>query len=496
MARNSRLGSEHSGNYNPIKYSNVAMPLAEPMFKIIDKKSQNHFGILLFSQKALENFQINSGMRKPYKVEYQFHYHAFVARVQFEEDTLDIAVPTVLFNYKQTVSGASVDFNLVDVEKASQESQQLADATANTLVGSQFGETIKSIFPNVQWLSVSMNTCHVHPGQLSSFSGTDYDKNPNNAGIVFPLQKANNQSSFSSILCHDNNDVVKLVRTEYRNATSDENQITYSHGSCFTHVQGYSRQLRLLQQIFANKQSIDYSSYIHVDGYVNHENNEIIQKITDAFDALDFVADTSHVKAENIVYTKPVTKVIHPKQEPKVTFGKNSKKKSRDISTLDLKTESLFSDDPLYSNYDKVAHMQEECILAGFAASQVYSWPFQKLQQFYNSIKPINDMITSSKDMSIEELIKELLENYIDPSEIKGKSVAELQEMYDELMDDLNFQENAYEIIPNPALQSSVFEWKKDKKAMKFLLDFGFDKDELDSMTEEQVEMTLTQLNY
>lgn len=498
MRKKSHAGSEYSGSYNPIKYSNAVVQ--EPQFKIIDKKSPNHFGILFTTQKSLEAFQINSGMNKPYSVEYQFHYHALVARIELDGDILDIAIPTVMFNYKQEVSGAAITFHLNDIEAASKECEQLAHITANAIIDSEFGKTIKTFFPNVQWLSVPLNTCHVHPNQLSTFSSTDYDKNANNAGVVFPLSKADKQASFSSILCHDSNNVVKLVRTEYRNATSDENSITYSHGSCFTYVKGYETQLKLLQQIFANKPSIKKHSYTHADGYVNAEDNEIFNALITAFDTLDYEPNTDFVKAENIVRKKYETYSAPFKKfddTPK-GFGKKSLNGSITSTKKSRSINNLFSDDPDYSAYDKVEAMQLECIAAGYAASQVYGWSFAKLKQFHNTISAFNK--ATSKDLSIEELIKELLALGFDQSEIKGKSVVELQEMYEETLEDILILENetieensGYEIIPK---EPTIKEWKTDKKAIKFLIKFGITQQEIDEMSEEEMEEALAILNY
>ena len=71
--------------------------------------------------------------------------------------------------------------------------------------------------------------------KTQSFSSTDLNKNHiKDTGIVFPLEKANNQANFASI-CVRRNGEVKLAHIDYRLANgeiSEQSSITYEKGFC------------------------------------------------------------------------------------------------------------------------------------------------------------------------------------------------------------------------------------------------------------------------
>lgn len=495
-----KVGNEMYGNeFYGINY--VAQEASNAV-KITDTKSSKHFGILLSTQQAIEEFQQKSGMLKAFTTEYQFHYWALVARISIDNEILDIAIPTVLFNYDQTVDGSAVDFHLTDVEEASTRNQPIADTIADVLVNSSFGKFLQEMFKeSLEWMSVPMNTCHVHPGQLSTFSGTDYAKTPNDPGICFPLAEPHGQPSFSSIICHQPSDgnIGKVLRTEYRHATRVENEIRYLHGTCLAYwrghtVKGYQKKLPLLQSIFSNKE-FDYKEdivkpgYLNIDGTVVLESNELLNRIIKEFDAIEFSPHTEDVVADRIQKSVYKHKSVYGYQQPK-TYGNTHNKT------------------PAYSSGMSLVEMREELISEGYSSSTVYTWDFSKTRSMYENMKDVKRLSYPAKaqaslfqdddkddnDMTIDEKIKFMLANGIAPELIRGKTTVLLDLMFEDLMEAIEEAEEKSQL--EELAKTDTVNFKTNPKVIEFLNKFGVDETTISAMTNEDVLVLLEELNF
>jgi hypothetical protein len=470
---------------------------------ISDVKSQKHFGILLSTQKSVEEFQEKSGMKKAFTTEYQYHYWALVARIKIEGEVLDIAIPTVLFNYKQEVNGAAVDFHLNDVEEASERNKNTAEIIGNIIVQSSFGEFLRTTFSTaLEWMNVPMNTCHVHPGQLSSFSGTDYAKTVNDPGICFPLANPTEQPSFSSIICHQpaNGNIGKIVRTEYRNASRDGNVIKYLHGACFSYWRGHTvpgytipgskTKLPVLQAIFSNKEfdekpevvvpDIVTPSYGTTDGEVVVEGNDMLGLIIKEFNAIDFSPHTEDILASRIV---PMSSRFNKSAYP--VYKMQTKK-----------------------TYKTIIELRELLIKSGYSAQVVHDWDYTTCDEKYAkilAIQELNNPPTSSKqlpskddDMSIEDKIKFMLANGISTSDIKGKTILQLDYMFETIIEKMEELEalDTVEIVDLPQENTPEADYKSNEKVMRFLESLGIPLEDLMKLTNQDIECLLVDSQY
>jgi hypothetical protein len=502
--------------------------------KIIDKPTTSHFGLLLSTQQAIEEFQVKSGMLKPFTTEYQFHYWALVARIKLEDQVLDIAIPTVLFNYKQEVTGAAVDFHLNDVEKASNDNAPAAEAIANVLVNSSFGQYISTTFGSaIEWMNVPMNTCHVHPGQLSSFSGTDYKKTINDPGICFPLADPIDQPSFSSIVCHDtiNKNVGKVVRTEYRFVQKEGLDIVYNHGKCIAYwkghtvpgsitpaytIPGYKRKVPFIQALFTNKQydikedvlvaevvvpDLVKAPYMNTDGTdIVLTNNPLIEEIISQFDELNFSPYTEDITAERI--TKPTPK-IYGGQGSYYNQHQNSYYNNTKPSTTSM---SLFA-------------LREALLSGGYAQTVVYAWSYEKALEMYNNMETLKKQNTISSKlqsdadedmpMTPEEMIKFMIANGIKVDEIRGKSMSQLELMFEDLVEFLEEAEEAFDAKVEPASASKQeitnivnnadkldIELNKNPKIQAALLECGLAEDVISTLDNVSISVILEDINW
>jgi hypothetical protein len=259
--------------------------------KIKDYEAPNNVGILYWHQDTLDKIAELSG---PLAVsnEFQIHYWALVIRFKFPDDSIiDVALPTVIYNYDQEVSPAHIDFELKDVNAVSEVSQPLHNVVVNKLLATTSLDLAEA---TIEYLSVPLNTMHRHPTGVSSFSGTDLRKDHlTDTGIVFPLKTASLTPSFSSIIY---NNPVSLVHTEYRiadgNVDTDEG-ISYYEGGCITYVKANdivpSTALSLCGKVTTVGTKV-----------VTRDNVKLPQVIEDFLSTLDYTPSTDLIKADHV----------------------------------------------------------------------------------------------------------------------------------------------------------------------------------------------------
>jgi len=261
---------------------------------IKDSINTRNIGISLWTDEALQQIAINSGPLSETN-EYQIHYYSANLRTQFEDlSYLTISIPIVLFNYPQEVSGASIDFELKDVEDIS---NQLLPVVHTKI--SEIEEQLKlfdSLKMKFEITGVPLNTLHRHPGgRNQSFSGTDLHKSiTKDTGIVFPLAEADLQDSFSSIIAHENRRVY-LAHQEYRIATSSNKDILYFKGRSAAIVKAPLHMPSAAEQLF-NYPVVD-NSYIV---YNNLQFAGTIKYISDIWNKINFEPSTQFIKESNL----------------------------------------------------------------------------------------------------------------------------------------------------------------------------------------------------
>lgn len=246
-------------------YTSSYLAKTPAKYQISDSKVDNLFGIAYFNQKDIDALFKRSG-KLAVSNEFQCHYTALTGITNIENQILLINIPLVYFNYDQKVGTSSVEFELKDVIAKNDGTIEYAKLLAQDCMNQKFIKSIEEVFGKIDWVISQFNTIHRHPGQLSSFSGTDYDKNPENPGICFPLSKADNSPSFSSIICPSEG-TMKIVHTETRvaNGSVDEKTMNYYHGRTFTYVQGYESLQTQLEKLFAVDEGKAISDYFKTD---------------------------------------------------------------------------------------------------------------------------------------------------------------------------------------------------------------------------------------
>ncbi len=317
--------------------------------KIINKINVNAYGVLLHTRKAIEQFQINSGMEGPYTKEYQHHYWAINGRLAVDGQILDISIPLVLFNYDQVVTGGDIKFDLPVVEKASNALEKVASAKYQELAQTDFFKYLSEEVGITDWTFVPLNTNHCHPGgKNQAFSGIDLRKDIKYPGVVFPLVKGKNISSFSAIMAHIDKKA-EIVHSEYRlfNEAPNGDKV-YAHGRCATIIRGYTPKplpepkqpdpipQRIIDKVFnimptqpkpkIQPKQKETPSYVLRDNLAIDDGKEFLEPIIKLWDKCDFEPDVSMVKKENI--KSPATTINHNYYKQK-NFWNNEEKSSQ-----------------------------------------------------------------------------------------------------------------------------------------------------------------------
>lgn len=301
--------------------------LAKDAHKIKTYKSFKNLGIVLFDDETMQQIKNQSGPLAD-KCEYQTHYWAFVARFMAPDDTVvDIAIPTVYFNYKQEVNGAHIDFELEEVDEISNALEPAHNAKVNELyeIEPEIEKKLKAMFPE-DWemtlSNVNLNTIHKHPGSAynQSFSGTDLCTNHEaETGVVFPLAEAKDKPNFAGIMAHENGSYLKdgknkVAHFEYRVANGkvgpgEDDVIDYVRGRCFAYI----REIKEVSEV-ESFLGIDQK----VEGYEKADELDADLRKAKIFadikalwhDLADFKQDTEWVKEENVFEKKVPVRTV------------------------------------------------------------------------------------------------------------------------------------------------------------------------------------------
>lgn len=162
----------------------------------VDNKTLN---IVLFKQSFL-NALADQCVPVAGGAEFQVHYRALQIIIEKENiGRIVYTFPTVFFNFNQTVTTGSVDYNLVEVDKISKdlqpESMKLAGEIAKLFP--------KAFFENngftVNFREDEIGSIHRHPGDFS-FSSIDLDNNPSHPGVIYRRGNAKDLIQTDSVM--------------------------------------------------------------------------------------------------------------------------------------------------------------------------------------------------------------------------------------------------------------------------------------------------------
>lgn len=378
--------------------------------------------------------------------EYQVHYSSLVYQVSEGEQTLNISVPLVFFNYKQEVSSASISFELTDVTEASKAIEPLVVAKAQELMATPFHAYIMEQFPTAEAIIAPMQQIHRHPGRLAAFSGTDLDRNPESPGICFPFLKAGAKTpSFGSIIAHQRG-ITELIHNEYRQVQGDvesEDGIEYLHGRSFTYIKGYEIEPEQGFIGMFQEQADEEPDYIHANGLEANKMGNDVQLIMDEYKDIDFEPSVDLVIPENVTekkygyagysrgpmgYTHP-TRKVPAVTEPINKYGKNANK-----SLLEVMQEEIDAEEKAKAAGKPKKKTDEEMIQEALILQEI------------ERDEPIKDM----------EIMNDMDGGF--PCSMEAMDAKEIKEFAEQLRDDLEFEGVDRQYV-DLASDAKIYEW-------------------------------------
>jgi len=292
--------------------------------KITDKTVGSNLGILLVNDEDINNIRKNTGSLAKQN-EYQVHYWSLIIRFKYADNSfMDLSIPTVFYNYKQEVSSGRIDFNLNDTDDTSKQLEPLHNSKVNELLESKsflnMVEIIKNKynFKNYEFLSNHLQSIHKHPcdsvsRRYDSFTGTDYDKNPDNPGIIFPfgsIKENRLEPSFASII-HNSRSGAYIAHSEYRTVSMKDNNIVYEKQKCLTYAYKENHEISMLSKMLGNEETLE--AYKLDDEITDDEEQtlNISNILYDFMKQSKFKADIDFILKDNVsekVYASTVFK--------------------------------------------------------------------------------------------------------------------------------------------------------------------------------------------
>lgn len=307
-----------------MKSNNTLQKTTLPI-QIKDQSSPSNHGIILISDQAMQDIYTKSGALAE-RNEFQTHYWFLNFRhIASDNSILDIAIPTVYFNYKQTVSGAHIDFEMKDVAELSAKLLPVHNMKVNELLAGNIKTELENYFNvSFQAMSVDVGSIHRHPGSSrhQSFSGTDLAKSPTDHGVVYPLGSASdNKPNFAGIMAIDSG-VCNVAHYEYRTANGTlGTDIEYSKGRCCAIIyrDKVTNPLSIVEQMFSTP----------VNNYIK-ENSSLVSTLDHTLLAemllkIGFKPFTDTVRPENLTAMPSIAFAYNPfksyaKQPIKATY--------------------------------------------------------------------------------------------------------------------------------------------------------------------------------
>ena len=370
--------------------------------RIVDGKNYNNFGVLFHSTKEIEKFQEFSGMKGAYKVEYQHHYINLVGRIEADGQILDIAIPMVMFNYHQEVSGASVEFNLGEVGTANNEAMGLAKERFKEFSETEMYKALCEIGID-DWTFHGMNSVHAHPHGVNRFSGTDLRTNIDHPGVNFPLNTGIKVPNFASIIQHRQNHA-EIIHTEYRLFSGIANgERVYLKGRTLTINRGIELEPEPEYQelgpgpidaIFGTtrpqppkpEKQKERPDFILKDGLTGEEGDTFAKEMMEVWKECPFEIDTSMILKTNIQRGRGRLQNSY-----NVGWGGNaSRGKQQSLKGLDEINEGLFGKNEEKTEGSREYYLHEKRdILAehGFTRTELLKFPQAKIDKYFDLVE-------------------------------------------------------------------------------------------------------------
>lgn len=481
----------------PVTTPKAVVPAIPVKKNIVDVKNSANHGVVLFKQSDIDKIYSKSGpnaVGNEFQVHYWFINYRFTAT---DGSIIDVAVPTTFFNYPQQVNAAHIDFEMLDVGTISEKAQELHNHIYQPLIASHFQAAIESLLGvKFEAMSVALGTLHRHPGGSSrqGFSGTDYQKNPDNHGIVFPFETANELlPSFSGIMAVDTDRACRLAHNEYRLARGTLGvDLAYQQGRCQAIVINDTQTCSEVEALLGVK----------TDTYYTKEDNslfssELVSTLASIYKSIltTFAPNTDLINPDN------VTKKVYAAAASRwggIEYGYYSKPKEKKAKkkqkTIEIKSHEELGK---MSRTAVLEHLKDldEILYPNMDASDEYiglSIDELRIQAAANQLDYADELLEKDEQSKLESLLTldDKINALIDDGWVESMLVHYEEETIDALYEKLQLRKETAKTPPTEDKPKTI---DADQYKREHLVKVGYSADQVANFTSMQVSSIYSQ---
>ena len=320
--------------------------------------------------------------------EFQIHYHSLQAHITKGSYEVCVTVPLAFYNFDQEVTSGSVSMEMKDVNEIAVIAEELLD--------DKVAEVFKlyPIFDHIQHLGFDVNytvsnngSIHRHPGDFS-FSSVDYDKDPDEPGVIYRQMKAKDLYQTDSVI-YLGEEEPKFVCTETRivNVKPVENdggiEGKYTEIPTYSFITKPDGVKNLMYEILGGVEDKDIFDSFKCTSSMSSKLVEypLLVELLKAFKETEYKPDTTNVIGNRITQEYGVGK--------RGTIGYQATQKKSGTTTYSA---------PNYCGQDMYGDLDEDdwdYYYPGVVSSQA--------QEFEDSVDELNTCIIQGKEMVYNE---------------------------------------------------------------------------------------------
>jgi len=201
--------------FNGFRGKGFSKRVSEPT----EHEDKSKLSLVLYSKKWLQDITERC-IDAAGSSEFQIGYRALVARMTKGDVQFIVTIPTATYNFPQKVSGSRVEYELSDIEAngkaVSEESMVQVQYLLDSMPILGHLRTIAETQGfKYELFESNCGSIHRHPGDFG-FSQTDYDKDPEEPGVIFRMGNTENHPQTDSVLFIKHDGETKIVVTETR----------------------------------------------------------------------------------------------------------------------------------------------------------------------------------------------------------------------------------------------------------------------------------------
>jgi len=292
------------------KINQITSTLTKPT----DTKDYTKISLVFFDQDVMNSI---SNICQPVAggSEFQVHYRALIIRgISKVGEELVISIPTVFYNFKQSVTTGSVNYHLDDILEAAELVKEESQAKAQEILQkAPLLQNLGQLFESYNIYESNSGSIHRHPGRFS-FSNIDKNNDPSSPGVIYRNRTAENHIQTDSVIFLGSDTEVYTTETFVVNVQPSEDggvAGTYCEVPTISAVR--IRPNTMLESVLGTKSVMSNEIYKHFNfkttmGFTMGE-YEILTEVLKVLNTLEYTPSIEAVHSEHISQNAFIGKV-------------------------------------------------------------------------------------------------------------------------------------------------------------------------------------------